>query len=58
MVDEIVDMATKEADHATRVFIDWKVTEQVEVATANQLWVYQTGRLTGQILMLEGASGR
>jgi ferritin len=56
MVHEIVDMANKEGDHATRDFIDWKVGEQVEeVATANQLLgMVKLAGTPGQILMLEG----
>ena len=56
MVHEIVDMATKEGDHATRDFIDWKISEQVEeVATANQLLsMVKLAGTPGQILMLEG----
>jgi len=56
MVHEIVDMATKEGDHATRDFIDWKVSEQVEeVATANELAsMVKLTESKGQLLMLEG----
>lgn len=56
MVHEIVDMATKERDHATRDFIDWKVSEQVEeVASANELLgMVKLAGTPGQILMLEG----
>lgn len=56
MVSEIVDMAAKEGDHATRQFIDWKVGEQVEeVATANELLsMVKLAGTPGQILMLEG----
>jgi ferritin len=56
MVHEVVDMAIKEGDHATRDFIDWKVAEQVEeVATANELLgMVKLAGSPGQILMLEG----
>ncbi len=56
MVHEIVDMAQKEGDHATREFIDWKVGEQVEeVASANDLLnMVKLAGTPGQILMLEG----
>lgn len=56
MVHEIVDMATEEKDHATRDFIDWKVSEQVEeVATANELaQMVRMADTPGQLMMLEG----
>lgn len=56
MVHELVDMAMKERDHATRDFIDWKVSEQVEeVATANELaGMVKLTESKGQLLMLEG----
>jgi ferritin len=56
MVHEIVDMAVKENDHATAVFIDWKVAEQVEeVASANELHgMVKMAGTPGQLLMLEG----
>jgi ferritin len=56
MVHEIVDMAVKENDHATRNFIDWKVDEQVEeVASANELaQMVRYAETPGQLMMLEG----
>lgn len=56
MVHEIVDLAIKENDHATRNFIDWKVDEQVEeVASANELLgMVRHAETPGQLMMLEG----
>jgi ferritin len=56
MVHEIVEMAIKESDHATRNFIDWKVDEQVEeVATANEMaQMVRYAETPGQLMMLEG----
>jgi ferritin len=56
MVHEIVDLAIKENDHATRNFIDWKVDEQVEeVASANEMaQMVRYAETPGQLMMLEG----
>lgn len=56
MVHEVVDLAIKENDHATRNFIDWKVDEQVEeVASANELLnMVRHAETPGQLMMLEG----
>lgn len=54
-VHEIVDLAMKENDHATRKFIDWKVEEQVEeVASASELLqMVKMAETPGQLFMLE-----
>lgn len=54
-VHEIVDLAIKENDHATRNFIDWKVAEQVEeVASATELnQMVKMAETPGQLFMLE-----
>ena len=54
MVHEVVDLAIKENDHATRNFIDWKVDEQVEeVASANELaQMVRYAETPGQLMML------
>ncbi len=56
MVHEVIDLAIKENDHATRNFIDWKVDEQVEeVASANELLnMVRHAETPGQLMMLEG----
>ena len=55
-VNEIVDLAIKENDHATRQFIDWFVEEQVEeVKSATELvTLVRMAQTPGQLLMLEG----
>src|SRR5512140_255446 len=56
MVHEIVNMANEEKDHATRDFIDWKVSEQVEeVSVANELaMMVHMAESPAHLLMLEG----
>ena len=55
-VNDIVDMANGEKDHATRKFADWFVEEQVEeVASVNEvLDLVKHAKEFGQLLMLEG----
>ena len=56
MINECVDMANKDNDHATGNFLAWFVDEQVEeVATAQQLLnlvCLATEKI--QLLMIEG----
>jgi ferritin len=55
-VNEIVDLAVGESDHATRKFIDWKVEEQVEEVSTSQELVHMVKMAAGpgQLFMLEG----
>jgi len=55
-VNEIMDMAIRENDHATRSFINWFVDEQVEeVASVRELFdMVKHAKEHGQLLMLEG----
>jgi ferritin len=54
-INDIVDMANGEKDHATRKFIDWFVEEQVEeVASVTEILdLVKYTKDTGQLLMLE-----
>ena len=54
-INECVDLAIEEKDHATRNFLNWFVDEQVEeVATANELLgLVRMAKTPDQILLLE-----
>jgi len=55
MINDLVGLAEKEKDYATRSFLQWFVDEQVEeVATAKELQdIVKMGEPSGQMLMLE-----
>lgn len=55
LINDLVALAEKEKDYATRSFLQWFVDEQVEeVATAKELQdIVKMGEPTGHMLMLE-----
>ena len=59
-IHEIADLAESEKDRATRNFINWFISEQVEeVSTAtNLLNMVQMAQTPGQLLMLQGQLAR
>jgi len=66
MIDKLVDLAAQQQDHASRIFLEWFVTEQVEEeATAGRIveQLRMIGAAKAPLLMLDrqlgarGASG-
>ncbi len=61
MINRLTDLAIAESDHATRIFLQWFVTEQVEEEASFSAWVSKVRRVAGDgrgLLMLDHELGQ
>ncbi len=61
MINQLTDLAIAESDHATRIFLQWFVTEQVEEEASFSAWVSKVRRVAGDgrgLLMLDHELGQ
>ena len=61
MINRLTDLAMAESDHATRIFLQWFVTEQVEEEANFSAWLAKVRRVEGDgrgLLMLDQEAGQ
>ncbi len=61
MINRLTDQAIAESDHASRIFLQWFVTEQVEEEANFSAWLAKVRRMEGDgrgLLMLDAELGK
>ncbi len=61
MINRLTDQAIAESDHATRIFLQWFVTEQVEEEASFSAWLAKVRRVEGDgrgLLLLDREAGQ